>query len=95
MGEELGFVGVVSILMAYYILVRRAFAVGRQAIKLDRVFAWACSRRCGNLDWCAGTVQWWCCHGPVADEGAYSAFDELWRLITARYNSGSCIVTAY
>ena len=38
-GEELGFVGVVSILMAYYLLVRRAFAVGRQAIKLDRVFA--------------------------------------------------------
>ena len=38
-GEELGFVGVVSTLAAYYWLVRRAFAIGRQAIKLDRVFS--------------------------------------------------------
>lgn len=38
-GEELGFVGVVSVLFCYYCLVRRAFAIGRQAIKLDRVFS--------------------------------------------------------
>ena len=38
-GEELGFVGVVSILIAYYWLVRRAFAIGRQAIKLERIFS--------------------------------------------------------
>ena len=38
-GEELGFVGVVSVLFCYYSLVRRAFAIGRQAIKLDRVFS--------------------------------------------------------
>lgn len=38
-GEELGFVGVVITLTAYYWLVRRAFAIGRQAIKLDRVFS--------------------------------------------------------
>lgn len=38
-GEELGFVGVVSILIAYYGLVRRAFAIGRQAIKLERIFS--------------------------------------------------------
>ncbi len=38
-GEELGFVGVVTTLAAYYWLVRRAFAIGRQAIKLDRVFS--------------------------------------------------------
>lgn len=39
LGEELGFVGVTSVLVAYYFLVRRAFAIGRQAIKLDRVFS--------------------------------------------------------
>lgn len=38
-GEELGFAGVISVLAAYYWLVRRAFAIGRQAIKLDRVFS--------------------------------------------------------
>lgn len=38
-GEELGFAGVISVLVCYYILVRKAFAIGRQAIKLDRVFA--------------------------------------------------------
>lgn len=38
-GEELGFVGVISVLVIYYLLVRRAFAIGRQAIKLDCVFS--------------------------------------------------------
>lgn len=38
-GEELGFVGVTFLMIAYYWLVRRAFAIGRQAIKLDRVFS--------------------------------------------------------
>ncbi len=38
-GEELGFAGVVVLLTIYYLLVRRAFAIGRQAIKLDRVFS--------------------------------------------------------
>lgn len=39
LGEELGFAGVMALLTAYYFLVRRAFAIGRQAIKLDRVFS--------------------------------------------------------
>ena len=38
-GEELGLVGVLVILFAYYWLVRRAFAIGRQAIKLGRVYS--------------------------------------------------------
>ncbi len=38
-GEELGFVGVATVLLAYYWLVRRAFAIGRQAIRLDRIFS--------------------------------------------------------
>lgn len=37
-GEELGFVGVVVVVVAFYFFVRRAFAIGRQSIKLDRVF---------------------------------------------------------
>ena len=39
LGEELGFAGVMALRTAYYFLVRRAFAIGRQAIKLDRVFS--------------------------------------------------------
>lgn len=38
-GEELGFVGVFCVLTVYYFLVRRAFAIGRQAIKLERVYS--------------------------------------------------------
>lgn len=37
-GEELGFVGVVVVVVAFYFFVRQAFAIGRQSIKLDRVF---------------------------------------------------------
>ena len=37
-GEELGFVGVVVVVVAFYFFVRRAFAIGRQSIKFDRVF---------------------------------------------------------
>lgn len=37
-GEELGFVGVVVVVVAFYFFVRRVFAIGRQSIKLDRVF---------------------------------------------------------
>jgi cell division protein FtsW len=37
-GEELGFVGVASVIMAFFVLTRRIVAIGRQAIALDRVF---------------------------------------------------------
>jgi cell division protein FtsW len=38
-GEELGLAGVVVLVIAYFWLVRRIVAIGRQAIQLDRVFA--------------------------------------------------------
>lgn len=38
-GEELGFVGVMVIVLAFFWLVRRAFEIGRQAIALDLTFA--------------------------------------------------------
>jgi len=38
-GEELGFVGVASVIVLFFWLTRRLFAIGRQAIALDRVFA--------------------------------------------------------
>jgi cell division protein FtsW len=38
-GEELGFVGVVAVVLAFFWLTRRLFVIGRQAIALDRVFA--------------------------------------------------------
>jgi cell division protein FtsW len=37
-GEELGFVGVAVLIAAFFWLVRRIVAIGRQAIALDRVF---------------------------------------------------------
>lgn len=38
-GEELGFVGVATVIVAYFWMTRRMAAIGRQAIALDRVFA--------------------------------------------------------
>ena len=38
-GEELGFVGVACVIVAFFWLTRRIFHIGRQAIALDRVFA--------------------------------------------------------
>ena len=38
-GEELGFVGVAAVILLFFWLTRRVFAIGRQAIALDRVFA--------------------------------------------------------
>ncbi len=38
-GEELGFVGVACVIVAFFWLARRLFHIGRQAIALDRVFA--------------------------------------------------------
>ncbi len=38
-GEELGFVGVASVIVLFFWLTRRIFLIGRQAVALDRVFA--------------------------------------------------------
>ncbi len=38
-GEELGFVGVAVVIVAFFWLTRRIFVIGRQAIALDQVFA--------------------------------------------------------
>ena len=38
-GEELGLVGVASVIIAFFWLTRRIVAIGRQAIALDRMFA--------------------------------------------------------
>lgn len=38
-GEELGFVGVACVIVAFFWVARRMFHIGRQAIALDRVFA--------------------------------------------------------
>ena len=39
LGEELGLVGVMSVVVLFYWLVKRAFEIGRQAIALERTFA--------------------------------------------------------
>ena len=38
-GEELGFVGVATVIVLYFWMTRRIFHIGRQAIALDQVFA--------------------------------------------------------
>ncbi len=38
-GEELGFIGVALVILAFFWLTRRIFVIGRQAVVLDRVFA--------------------------------------------------------
>ena len=38
-GEELGFIGVACVIVAFFWLTRRLFHIGRQAIALDRVYA--------------------------------------------------------
>ena len=38
-GEELGFIGVATVIVAFFWLTRRIFVIGRQAVALDRVFA--------------------------------------------------------
>jgi cell division protein FtsW len=38
-GEELGFVGVLTVVLLFYWLVKRAFDIGRQAIAMDMTFA--------------------------------------------------------
>ena len=38
-GEELGFVGVLVVILMFYWIVRRSFEIGRQALALDRTFA--------------------------------------------------------
>ncbi|NIE68632.1 putative lipid II flippase FtsW [Burkholderia sp. Ax-1719] len=38
-GEELGFVGVMIVILLFYWIVRRSFEIGRQALALDRTFA--------------------------------------------------------
>ena len=38
-GEELGFIGVACVIVAFFWLARRVFHIGRQAVALDRVFA--------------------------------------------------------
>ncbi|MDT7837219.1 putative lipid II flippase FtsW [Aquabacterium sp. OR-4] len=38
-GEELGFIGMACVIVAFFWLTRRIFVIGRQAVVLDRVFA--------------------------------------------------------
>ena len=38
-GEELGLIGVMTVIVMFYWLTKRAFEIGRQSIALDRVFA--------------------------------------------------------
>ena len=51
-GEELGLVGVLAVIVAFFWLIRRTVNIGRQAIALDRVFAGLMAQ--GVAIWFAG-----------------------------------------
>nr|MBF0685190.1 FtsW/RodA/SpoVE family cell cycle protein [Pseudomonas sp.] len=38
-GEELGFIGVMAVILLFAFIIRRAFEIGRQAIAMDRTFS--------------------------------------------------------
>jgi cell division protein FtsW len=38
-GEELGLVGVMTVIVAFYWMVKRIFEIGRQAIVLEKIFS--------------------------------------------------------
>ncbi len=46
-GEELGFIGVAIVVGLFALLVQRCFAIGRQALQLDAVYAGLVARGCG------------------------------------------------
>ena len=64
-GEELGFIGVAVVIVAFFWLVVRLFNIGRQAIALDRVFSGLVAQ--GVAVWMGGQafinmgVNWACC----------------------------------
>ena len=78
-GEEVGFVGVAAVIVAFFWLTRRVFQIGRQAIALDRVFAGLFAGH-RHLDGRPVVHQ----HGRqprrAADQGPDAAADELRRL---------------
>src|SRR5258708_5235806 len=53
-GEELGFVGVLVVILMFYWIVRRAFEIGRQALALDRTLARLVAKG-GGIWFCAQT----------------------------------------
>ena len=79
-GEELGFVGVLVVILLFFWLTRRSFDIGRQAIALDRVFAGLVAQGVGIWIGVPGLHQ----HGReprrAADQGPDAAADELRRL---------------
>ena len=46
-GEELGFAGVLVVMLLFFWLVKRAFDIGRQAIAIDQTFAGLCAKGIG------------------------------------------------
>ena len=79
-GEELGFVGVALVIVAFFWLTRRLFHIGRQAIALDRVFAGLFAQGIGI--WMGGQALHQHGRQPrrAADQGPDAAADELRRL---------------
>ena len=67
-GEELGFAGVMLVISLFAIIVYRGFDIGRQAIAMERTFAWSrMAWPCGSA--CRPSSTWacaWACCPPRA-----------------------------
>lgn len=46
-GEELGFAGVLVVILMFYWIIKRSFEIGRQAIAMDAIFAGLCAKGIG------------------------------------------------
>ncbi len=74
-GEELGFVGVLIVILLFYWIVRRSFDIGRQALALDRTFAGLMAKGDRHLDRRADVHQ----HGREPRRAAHQGADAAAR----------------
>ncbi len=88
-GEELGFAGVIAVIALFSWLVLRAFAVGRQAVALERPYPALVAQ--GNRGLVRGSVvhQHGREHGRAADQGPHPSVHELRRERPARQLHGA------
>jgi cell division protein FtsW len=86
--EELGFVGVLTVIVLFGLLIQRAFAIGRQAVALDRLYSALVAQGIGVWMGVQGLHQHGRQHRAAADQGPDTAPDEFWRLGNSRQLRG-------
>ena len=88
-GEELGFAGVLCVVVLFALVVHRAFAIGRQALDAGARVCRPAGPGRRRVDRRAVAHQHGREHGPAAHQGSDAAADELRRLRHRRQLSGA------